>query len=453
MGQLNSSFSISNSSLATTSNNMPFWMWANNDGKILKDNSFLNVTELNIVGNYFFKDSNSFIRTGTVLIGGIGNGDSYFQHNELYAGINISNWELNAGLFHNQLQFGGLSTSNGNMARSRNARPYPRIGIGLATFKPTPFFRKWLSVKGEYEEGLLTDERYVDNTHLHHKSFYLKIQPTANFDIQAGMEHYAMWGGTSRNKQIGRLPNDVSAYIKYITGSSGDDDFLETDQLNVAGNSYGTYQFLVTQQFGGFETSLNISHPFEDFSGINLRNWPDNIIGLYFKLEKPEKLITHFLYEFTNTRQQGIIDSIYRYNEVENVWKSVHEDNYYNHGVYRSGVTNHQQTMGSPLFFPVKIDEGISMGIESTRFFAHHIGARGKLFKSFAWKGMLTFMRHLGSYRLPYVQPLDQTSFSFNLNYSGNLVPFIVELTIAKDVSDVHENILGMGFAILYVFD
>src|SRR5680860_978349 len=232
--QTDFSFGASNRTLISTSGEMPFWMWANNDGKINKDNAFLNLSELEVAGKYFFNDSNSFFLAGSNLIAGLGNKNSYFQPNQLFAGINLNNWELNAGMYYDEELFGGLSTSNGNMANSRNARPHPRIVARVAQFKPVPYLGNFLLFKGEYEEGLLLDERYVDKTHLHHKSFYLKIQPTKTFDIQMGLEHFAMWGGTSQNKDIGKLPGDWNAYWKYIRGcllytSDAADDLLCVD--------------------------------------------------------------------------------------------------------------------------------------------------------------------------------------------------------------------------------
>ncbi|NOR76151.1 MAG: hypothetical protein GQ525_13465, partial [Draconibacterium sp.] len=124
-GQTVSSFSVSNSTLVSTTDQMPFWLWANTDGKIDADNSFLNISELNAAGTHFFNDSNSFIKAVADLNYAIGNNSKYFQANQFYTRLNISNWEVFIGMVHNDLYFEGLSTSNRNIARSRNARPYP----------------------------------------------------------------------------------------------------------------------------------------------------------------------------------------------------------------------------------------------------------------------------------------------------------------------------------------
>ena len=130
-GQTSHSLSLSNSTLVSTSDQMPFWLWANTDGKIQENNSFLNFSEINAAVNYFFNDSKSFIKAGAELNYAMGNNSKYFQANQLYTRINLNNWELNIGAYYNDLFFEGLSTSNGNIAKSRNARPYPKISYGL----------------------------------------------------------------------------------------------------------------------------------------------------------------------------------------------------------------------------------------------------------------------------------------------------------------------------------
>jgi len=452
-GQTSHSLSLSNSTLVSTSDQMPFWLWANTDGKIDENNSFLNFSEINAAGNYFFNDSKSFIKAGAELNYAMGNNSKYFQANQLYTRINLNNWELNIGAYYNDLFFEGLSTSNGNIAKSRNARPYPKISLRITEYKPIPLIDQYLSFKAEYDEGILNDNRYVDKTHLHHKSFYLKAEPFQNFSIQAGAEHFVMWGGTSQDENTGQLPTGVNAYLRYITGSRGDEDFLPTDQLNVAGNQYGSYQLLLTQKFETFEAALNISHPFEDFSGVNLRNWPDNIIGLSLKLNDPEKFITHILYEYTNTRQQGITDSLYRWIEEEQYWYRIHTDSYFAHGVYQSGVTYHQKMMSSPLFKPVKIVDGISRGPESTRFYAHHIGLKGKLHKTIFWKGMLTYIKYFENWGQTNKLRNNQISALLHFLYSGEKIPFDIELTLAGDIADANQNKLGIQLGLSYLFN
>lgn len=446
-GQTEQNLGISNSTIVSVSGEMPLWLWANRDGKILTENTLLNLSELNGELTYYFNDAKAFFKAGTTLAGGIGNKKSYFQGNALFAALNLNNWELDAGLYYRDEMFAGLSTTNGNLAQSRNARPHPAIRLRVAEYKPIPLIGKYFFFKGEYEEGLLNDERYVDHAHLHHKSLYIKLQPVQSFDLQVGLEHFVMWGGTSQNPNIGKLPSNFDAYIQYVMGKSGDEQFPGTDQHNIAGNHYGTYQVLITHKTGKREISLNFSHPFDDLSGMNFRNWKDNLIGLNIKFNDPKKLITNFIYEFVHTKNQGV-DSIYRWNAETQKWNTIDYDNYFNNGIYRSGATYQKMAMGSPIFFPVMIDRGISAGFRSNRFFAHHIGLKGTFLQDFNWKGMLTYMQHSGTWGNPYPKDKIQASGLLEVHYHGKKLPFEASVVFAGDVIKTEKDNLGLRLSV-----
>ena len=108
--------------------------------------------------------------------------------------------------------------------------------------------------------------------------------------------------------------------------------------------------------------------------------------------------------------------------------------------------------MSSPLFTPVIIKDGISRGTESTRFFAHHIGLKGKLIEDITWKSMVTFTRYFGTWGRPYDPVQDRTSLLLNLFYSGNFIPFNVDFTVATDFYNTNPNRLGFQLGITYNF-
>ncbi len=441
--QTDTHITVSNSTLVSTEN-QPLWLWANHDGKIRYGNRFLNLTDIGFSGLNYSKDSTSFLIAGTDLVAGLGDRTQYLQANEIFAGINLKNWEIKGGLWVNEMQLGGLSTSNGNIAQSRNARPHPRISFRVSDYKPLPWIGKRLLFKGEYEEGWLNDNRYVKNTHLHHKSLYLKLKINKNFDLQGGLEHFVMWGGTSQNSTVGKMPDDFNAYLKYITGQSGDSKFPTTDQRNVAGNQFGTYQARITYRFTEWEVMLNLSHPFDDLSGMNWRNWTDNLISIYLTSKDRDRLITDFIYEFTDTHNQSArSDTLYYWHEGSQTWRKEEYDDYFNHGIYRSGATYQQMAMVSPLFFPVIINNGISYGFESTRFFAHHIGAKGKLNPELAWKGMATFIQHLGTYQNRFTPRKEQLSCYFQIMYISSKLPFEIAIEVAGDKIKTEKDKLG----------
>ncbi len=439
-GQTDTKFSISNSTLGSTENRLPFWFWANHDGKIKPGESFLNLTDFDVRTNSFFPNNKNWqFSAGTNWVGALGS-ESYFQINQLFGAVDYKGWKLEGGLFSDELQFGGLSTSNGNLARSRNARPFPKIRLSTSDYKPVPGVQNWLFFRFEFDEGFLNDKRYVEHTHLHHKSLYLKVVPEERWAIQMGVEHFVMWGGTSRNKEIGKMPNGFKSYLKYITGRSGSSDFPTIDQENIAGNQYGTYQLKVSKEFEDFTLHFNLSHPFEDYSGINWRNWRDNLLGLMIDFDDSERFFSEILYEFVNTRHQGIVEE-FRMNEETGELERITADNYFNNGVYRSGATYHQMAMSSPLFFPIKVEDGISQGFLSNRFYAHHLGAKGKCFNNIYWEGLFTYIEHFGKYT---ADMHDQEMLLFlGFDYKNPSFPFDIGIRFAADQGYNPGNIYG----------
>jgi hypothetical protein len=440
--------SISNTTLAATDSVLPFWFAANQHGKILASNSFLNITDLTIGQAYNNKSKSKLGYTwGGNFIAAFGE-NNYYQLNQAFAGLSLRGWEIKGGMFHDEIRFAGLSTSNGNIAVSGNAKPLPRVRFATLGYKQFPFWQNWLSFKGEYEEGFLNDDRYVEGAHLHHKNLYFKFQTSSTFNFKIGFEHFVMWGGTSQNENIGDLPEGWNAYWHYVFAIPGGEDFPETDQQNISGNQLGTYQFEMVKDFSKMSLTFYISHPWEDNSGLNLHNWPDNLLGLYLNIKNKKNLVTDFVYEFTNSRQQSIRDSIYSWDENSGRWKMNEYDNYYNHGIYHSGFTYQQQVMSSPLFYPVVKSNGISTGIQSNRFFAHHVGLIGNLSGFFKWKGMLTYIQHYGTYSSPYKEIQKQISGLFEVQYINPGFPVELGFAVAGDAGNILKNNYGFRFSI-----
>lgn len=442
---------VSNSTFAAWQEELPFWFWANQRGQVYANNQFLNLSVLDVYSSQKNDTAKWQTQYGATIVGGWTE-NSYLLFNQAYAGIAHKGWLLKAGLYSEEIKYEGLSTTNGNLARSRNARPYPKIRFSTNGFKTLPFWNQRLAFKAEYDEGILNDNRYVKNAKLHHKSFYISLKPSDEWYFEVGAEHYVMWGGTSPDVRYGQLPEDFKSYLRYITGSMGGDNFPQTDQLNVAGNQLGTYQFKVVKTFEKSELTFYASHPFEDFSGVNFRNWPDNLLGLSFEMKDKSGFITHILYEYTNTRQQSIRDSLYEWNEAAQNWKRMPHDNYYNHGYYRSGFTYHHQMMGSPLFGPLKETDGITTGIRSNRFYAHHLGLLGNLTEFIRWKGLFTFSHHIGTWSQPYKDPHKQLSVLLQLDYTHPRLPVDLQISGAADAGNQTTDNLGVMLQVSKTF-
>ena len=429
-GQDKSQISVSNRTYFSKNEILPFWFTSNQAGKIVPDGTVLSVFDFAINSNANDSTKEIDFLWGFNFVSGISN-SNYFQINQGFAGLLWKGWELKTGLIPVQTNYSGLSTANGNIIHSNNARPYPEISVSTRGFKRFPIFPDYISYSARYSEGILIDERYVDNARLHHKSFYLMFHISPVWDVEAGLEHKVLWGGLSPT--FGELPGGIKDYWRYVLGTSGNEIFPETDQRNVAGNQLGSYQFKVTRKLPQLDLIFFVSHPFEEKSGLKWRNWPDNLLGLHLKFKNLNQIVTGLVYEFNNTRHQSI----------QGKADDPDPGNYFRHGIYRSSFTYHQRMMGSPLFFPMIFDTENAIGLQSNRFYAHHLGMQGTIPGNFRWKTMTTYIKHLGLFTTPFENPHQQISGLLELNYFEVKYNFEFGLSAATDIGNSIDQISG----------
>lgn len=425
-------------SMAGTNNQLPFWLLANELGRYESENSTIqNLRFTTSHQTSFGNDDWNWEAKAEfdILI----NENSKVGFTELFTNISWKFLQLDFGAFANEERYLGLSASNGNLASSRNARPHPKLRLGFNRFVPIGL--KWISVYGFYEEGMLNDNRHVKNTHLHHKAMYLKLGTDDNISFTAGLEHYVMWGGT--HPVYGELPGWES-YFDYVLSRPGGDNALPTDQANTLGNQFGTYQFEIRKQWQDFTTTLYISHPFEDRSGLELDNWRDNLYGLFLKFED-ESVLEGIVLEYYYTKHQS--GAFHLVPQPDGTRTGRGRDNYFNHGVYRSGVTYEQNAMGSPFWVPVNVVEEISQGFKSTRFSGFHIGAQGNISSTVKWKTMLSYLDHVGQYDRngndTYNPSKKLLATMVNLEWYLENLPIVLGGTMAFDRSDITASASG----------
>lgn len=417
------------SSLAGSKGQLPFWLWANQLGRFDPKSSAIQHLELELAHQYTFKNPD-FTVEGKAQLDFILADDNDIRFTELYGGMNWKFLQLKAGAFAEDEKYMGLSTTNGNLGKSRNARPHPRIRAGFNSY--VPVFSDWFSVYAFYEEGVLNDERYVSNTRLHNKALYLRFGKASRFQLSIGGEHMVMWAGT--HPTYGELQG-WEAYKSYVLGESGDENALETDQRNVVGNGYGTYQLEASKAWQKLEASFYISHPFDDFSGMKLLNKRDNLYGLFLRVTKETPLFKGILLEYYYTKHQS--GNMHLKHFPDGSVRGQGLDDYFNHGIYKSGVTYHQMSMASPLFAPLIVEDGISMGFENTRFSGIHMAASGFLNPSLQWKVMGTYTHNLGKYKSETSSTYDparkQAATLLQLSWQLKQVPVVLNGAIAAD--------------------
>ena len=269
--------------------------------------------------------------------------------------------------------------------------------------------------KAEYDEGILEYNRIIKRPHINHGMFGVQVLANKTLRFSFEVNRYIFWGGYSA--QYGQMPGGFKNYIRYILGLKGGSDFLETDQLNVAGNQLGSYLFTVEKELGNYHLELRVSHPFEDGSGMMLYNLKDNLYSLYIKKNRIS-LINEFLFEYLYSKNQ-------------------------------SGFTYLGYSMGTPLFTPVdKNSEGVTAGFKNTRVSAFHSGAKGYLFKQISWKAMLTYSRNFGMYTSnPHCLVRRQIYSLVQVNWKSKAWPLTISTIAAADFGSMVEKQFGFGLS------
>ncbi len=430
--------------MAGTEENLPFWFIHNQLGRYTETSAWQEFNEAFVQGDYVISP-NLQLTYGADFGLRVSSEEVSPMIIQTYAGLIGKTFSFKAGSFADEVIMSGLSSGNGQLIRSANFRPYPKFRLSTTGFIPFLFAKQWFRFKAEYDEGLLTDERVVDRPHLHHKSLHLQFLPGATFRFSLGMEHYVFWGGTLPDGT--KLPDDLKAYFRYITGKSGSDEFLMTDQLNVAGNQLGAYLVTFEKELANLRVELRISHPFEDHSGMEFDNLKDNLYTLYVCRKNSGELFDAFVFEYLYTKNQsGPIHRITGPKED----RVRGADSYFNHGVYQSGFTYRGSSMGTPLFSPVNIGtDGIVRGVSNNRVSAFHLGATGYLLpQKLKWKALLTFSRNFGTYGAPFLPPKNQINSLGELSWKSKNNHYEFSTQLAADYGKLSPVGIGVGFSL-----
>ncbi|SNR30027.1 Capsule assembly protein Wzi [Lutibacter agarilyticus] len=436
-------YNISLNSGISSYETLPFWLVSNRYGSV--PNSNFGALNASIFSNLkkptknfgiaYKASATGFIANENTTTGYIADKNSVFI-NELYVRLQYKNWALDLGNRNGEIKWEGLSSSNGNIVKSINARAYPGFNIKTLEYLKLPFAKNWLSFQLNFANYWLNDERSVDKANLHHSSLFFKFKLNPKFELIAGIDHYAQWGGTS--DIAGEQPDSFKDFIRIVLGKSGGSNSSESDQLNALGNHLGAYLFQMN--YSGDHTHINFyySHPFEDGSGMELQNWMDGLYGLMIDLKQPEAPISHILTEFTYTKNMsGANPPDQGYDENGNKIHGRGLDNYFNNGVYTSGWTYFGHTIGSPYFTTKPVDEnGITQGviIGDNRFMAFNVGIKGT-FKPITYKAMLSHVTYFGWFNNEYDSKPKQFSglLEINLPEKSNRVPFNISASVSFD--------------------
>ena len=167
---------------------------------------------------------------------------------------------------------------------------------------------------------------------------------------------------------------------------------------------------------------------------MKLANIADGLWGIHLSMGNNPQILSEFVYEWMNTLSQNNIASS---NQISG------GESYFNNSEYQSGFSHFAQMMGSPLFVPTLNDSGVSLGIEDTRMWMHHLGIKGFLGKSLRWKVMLTYSGNYGMAGVFLQTPVKELSSFGELTYIPKNAPLEFNVAVANDVGQRFENRTG----------
>lgn len=345
------------------------------------------------------------------------------------------------------------SLSTGSIIWSTNARPMPKIEIGTAGFIDVPFSNELFQIKGSLAHGWFESDRYVEGAWLHQKYVAARTQLDYPLNFYFAFHHFAQWGG--EHPFHGSLPNDLDSYLKIFFILRGDDDSPQSWQENRFGNHIGSRHYGIDWTRDGYDISFYFQDVYEDGSGGRMENYPDGLWGIVWKNDRKDSPLVALLYEYLQTTDQsGPVH--------DNDLSLRGDDNYFNHGVYRSGWTHHRMTIGTPFItsplFNQNIDNPSNMRIWNNRVRAHHLGAEGFLNANLSYRILASYSKNEGVYgstiTVPEVFRFDgphyQWSWRTDWNYYFYRQNITAILSIAGDRGSMYGNSLSMMLGMRY---
>ncbi len=350
--------------------------------------------------------------------------------------------------------------TTGGFMRNANARPIPRVQIGMFKYVPVKILNNAIEIKGGLSHGILNDNRTetgkynsADNVQVHEKWFYVRLGGEKAIKPYLGLFHAALLGG--------KRSNGTKILIDYWATflGSGSNKLGGGEATNAAGAHDGFWDFGINYINEKADIHFYIQKPYADKTGLmlyNLRN-KDYKIGILANI-KDSKLINKFSIELIKTDVQsgyGLPDPLYpnsntiiwlrndvkKYNNdydvfMLNVFGEVTQgydyyktktyleqnynhghrygerDDYNNNGTYYNAWTYDGLTMGLPLYHTQWQSKKYAQNWESNDYVVFsnnrikgiHIGLEGELLNGLKYLLKSTYTQNLGTYGEEFVR-------------------------------------------------
>nr|WP_234367758.1 capsule assembly Wzi family protein [Parabacteroides pacaensis] len=438
--------------------NTPFWMVSNQYG-ILPLEAGNGYLKAGVFHSQSFGDMNRFHwSAGADFVVAAPRYKNVFVQ-QLYAEIGYRCLQLRIGSKEDYTSLWDRQLSSGDMVQSANARPIPEINLSIPRFTVIPLTQGWLQIKGDFAVGrsfdtkylehfAATNQIYIKNVLWHHKSLFLQIKDTKGekpLSVILGARHTAQWGGTSTNPKIGKQPQSLKDFLRVMVGKEGGANASLSDQINVLGNHYGSFDLKVTYEHKDWTANLYWQHYFEDNSGLEYANVKDGLWGAQLRLSR-FKWIRNILIEYFNTKNQSGTMHFINYDRPS---RGGGADNYYNNGEYVTGVSYFGRALGSPLITSPEYNTDGGLTFKNNRITSYHFGAEGTLSEYIDYRILFSVMNSWGTTYHPFINNKKGVSGLLEVIYHHpKLIGWEFKGLLAADARALYGNNVGFGLSV-----
>lgn len=367
----------------------------------------------------------------------------YFH--ELYVKARFHAFDLTVGSKEEILGNQDSTLSCGGLLFSKNARPMPKITVGIERFTPVPFTFGFLEIKGELTHGWFTDNVYVKGELLHHKYLYGRIEGKLPVHLQYGLDDLAQWGGI--HPYYGQQPQSLKDFTIFM-GKSGGSDATVNDQINALGNHIISQSMRLDIdihdfRIGTYWQNLNEDGPIRVlWNSMTVR---DGLWGISIRNEN-FPFIKGIWYEYMNTTDQSG-----PYHDRDGLIYGG-GDSYFNNGISRSGWSYYTRTIGTPFITSPLYNKNGNVDFQNNRVQTHHIGIEGNVF-NYNFRFLSSFSKNYGTYSVSY-PGIQNTSLLLEINKQfPKLMNININCSIGADFGELYGNPLGFLISVKKVGD
>lgn len=413
---------------AATGANTPFWITSNRYGVVPMDagNGYLRAS---VIHNQHFGTGFRWGAGLDAVVAAPRQKNVFIQ--QLYAEIGYKCLLLSAGSKERYSSLWDRNLSSGDMVESANARPIPEVNLSIPEFTTIPRTKGWAQFKGDFAVGRSFDSDYLESfanpkqTYIkdvlwHHKSLFLQIKDTHGdfpFALALGVRDIAQWGGTSTNPKIGVQPHSFKDFIRVVCGMSGGEDATESDQINVLGSHYGSYDFKLSYTRKDLVLHAYYQHYYNDKSGMVFDNGTDGLWGIQADLSTLpwlRKVVVEYL---VTMNQSGPLHYIL-FDHETHPGRGGGDDDYYNNYEYLTGLSYFNRGLGSPLIPDPEYNKDGKLGFRNNRVRAWHFGAEGDLSKQVSYRVLFAATTGWGRSMAPFLNKKSGTSCLVDIAYT-----------------------------------